>query len=153
MELKRCRKGEIIIRQGDPGRCMYNIRWGRVGIYSGYGTAEEKKLAQLGADDFFGEMELLDHADCSATVAALEDGTQLEVITEEDFREFFTRQPAKAYFILQRLCHKLRKTTEDYLDVCRTIYEAVENRRSDREHSAELERGIADICEAYREQV
>ena len=79
--------------------------------------------------------------------------TKNSSITEEDFREFFTRQPAKAYFILQRLCHKLRKTTEDYLDVCRTIYEAVENRRSDREHSAELERGIADICEAYREQV
>ena len=64
---------------------------------------------------------------------------------------FLTRQPAKAYFILQRLCHKLRKTTQDYLNVCRTVYEAAEDEKNDRKQSAALERGIADICAAYRE--
>ena len=152
MELKRCRKGEVIIRQGDPGECMYSIRWGGAAVYSRYGTPEETKLAELGDSEFFGEMELLDHTPCSATVVATADGTQLEVITEEDFREFLTRQPAKAYFILQRLCHKLRKTTQDYLNVCRTVYEAAEDEKNDRKQSAELERGIADICAAYREQ-
>ena len=34
MKLKRCKKGEIIIRQGDPGTCMYSIRWGSVAIYA-----------------------------------------------------------------------------------------------------------------------
>ena len=152
MELRRCKKGEIIIRQGDPGTCMYSIRWGSVAVYSRYGTAEEKKLAVLGSDDFFGEMELLDHTPCSATVVALEEGTQLEVITEEAFREFLAQQPAKVYFILQRLCQKLRKTTQDYLGVCRTIYETVESGKDGGARSAELDRGIADICAAYRER-
>ncbi len=150
MELKKCRKGEVVIRQGEPGDCMYSIRWGRVGVYSGYGTAAEKKLAELGADDFFGEMELLDKAERSATVVALEGGTQLEVITEADFNEFFTRQPAKVFFILQRLCQKLRKSTQDYLRVCRTINQAMEAEEGGRRRSAELDRGIEDICAAWR---
>lgn len=152
MGLKKCKKGEVIIRQGDPGDCMYDIRWGRVGVYSGYGTTDEKKLAELGADDFFGEMELLDKTARSATVVALESGTQLEVITEDDFNEFFTRQPAKVFFILQRLCQKLRKTTQDYLQVCHTIYQTVESERSGRDRGEELDRGLADICAAYRER-
>ncbi len=150
MELKKCRKGEVIIRQGDPGTCMYSVRWGRVGVYSGYGTADEKKLAELGADDFFGEMELLDGTSRSATVVALEGGTTVEVITEADFNEYFSRQPAKVFFILQRLCQKLRKTTQDYLKVCQTIYEATEAENSGRARDAALDRGIADICAAYR---
>ena len=112
MELKQYRKGEAIIRQGEFGDCMYCVRWGRVGVYSDYGTAQERKLAELGADDFFGEMELLDKSVRSATVVALEGGTKLEVITEADFNEFFARQPAKVHLILQRLCQKLRKTPE-----------------------------------------
>ena len=152
MELKRCKKGEIIIRQGDPGTCMYNIRWGSVAIYAHYGTAEERKLSELGSNDFFGEMELLDHSICTATVVALEEGTQLEIITEEDFREFLAQQPAKAYYILQRLCQKLRKTTQDYLNICQTIYDAVETRKENREPTEELKQGIADIYAAYRDR-
>ena len=152
MELKKCKKGEIILRQGDPGACMYSVRWGRVGVYSGYGTAAEKKLAELGAGDFFGEMELLDKTDRSADVVALDGGTQLEVITEDDFNEFFANQPAKVYLILQRLCQKLHKTTRDYLQVCHTIYEAVETEEDGRGRSPELDRGLANICAAYRDQ-
>jgi len=152
MELKKCKRGEVVIRQGDPGDCMYDIRWGRVGVYSGYGTPSEKKLAELGADDFFGEMELLDKTERSATVVALESGTQLEVITEADFNEFFTRQPAKVFFILQRLCQKLRKTTQDYLQVCQTIYRTMESERSGEGRGEELDRGLTDIWAAYRDQ-
>ena len=50
------KKGEIIFREGDPGNCMYDIFWGRVGVYTGYGTPQEKKLAELKTEDFFGEM-------------------------------------------------------------------------------------------------
>ena len=152
MELKQYRKGEAIIRQGELGDCMYCVRWGRVGVYSDYGTAQERKLAELGADDFFGEMELLDKSVRSATVVALEGGTKLEVITEADFNEFFARQPAKVYLILQRLCQKLRKTTQDYLRVCHTIHEAMEAEQEGSERTAELDQGIADICAAWQER-
>ena len=153
MKLQKCRKGEVIIRQGESGECMYSIRWGRVGVYSGYGTPAEKKLAELGADDFFGEMELLDKAERSATVVALESGTTVEVITEADFNEFFRRQPAKVHLILQRLSQKLRKSTQDYLQVCRTIYQTMEAEKAGGAHTPEMDRRIEDICAAWKERM
>ena len=35
---------------------FYDIHFGSVGIYSGYGTAEEIKLTQLYSNTFFGEL-------------------------------------------------------------------------------------------------
>ena len=153
MDEKKCRKGEVIIRQGEAGECMYNILWGRVGVYADYGTPREKKLAELGENDFFGEMELLDGNRRSATVVALDAGTRLEVITETDFREFFTNNPAKVYFILQRLCQKLRKTTQDYLQVCRTVYDIMEQHKNGESPDAALEQGIAEICSRYENEM
>ena len=90
------KKGEIIFRQGEPGNCMYDIHWGRVGVYAEYGTANEKKLAELYPGDFFGEMGLLEQSPRSATVVALEDSTQVSAIMESDFRSMrscFQRMP------------------------------------------------------------
>lgn len=145
MELKKCRKGEVVIRQGETGRCMYSIRWGRVAVYSGYGTAGEKRLAELGADDFFGEMELADPGPRSATVVALDAGTTLEVITEQDFRQLFTENRPKVFLILQRMCQKLRKTTQDYMQVCHTIARAMEQPES-------RDEALSHVCRLYREQ-
>lgn len=146
MDEKKCKKGEVILREGEVGACMYTILWGRVGVYSHYGTDREKKLAELGESDFFGEMELLEHKPRSATVVALESGTRLEIIDEDSFREFFDRNPAKVYFILQRLCQKLRKTTQDYLQVCRTVYEAMEQQRIRQTCDDALLHSISEIC-------
>ena len=54
MNTKNYKKGEIIFRQGDAAETMYDILWGSVGIYLGYGTDEEKKLVGVlfGLTDF-----------------------------------------------------------------------------------------------------
>ena len=85
MRGEKYKKGEIIFREGDPGHSMYDINWGTVGIFTGYGTPEERKLAELRSEDVFGEMGILDQAPRSATAVALEDDTYLFVITESDF--------------------------------------------------------------------
>jgi len=90
------KKGEIIFREGDPGNCMYDIFWGRVGVYTGYGTPQEKKLAELKTEDFFGEMGLLDRAPRSATVVSLSDDTYLGVITESDFQNISRKSPRRS---------------------------------------------------------
>jgi len=78
-EYKSYKKGEIIFKQGDPADCMYDIRWGSVGIYLNYGTSDEKMLAQLRGDDIFGEMGLVDEAPRSATAVA---GFRLERVLD-----------------------------------------------------------------------
>ena len=46
MEIKALREGEILFRQGDPGDCMYEVYFGRIGVYSKFGTPEQKLLAE-----------------------------------------------------------------------------------------------------------
>ena len=146
------KKGEIVFREGDPGHCMYDIFWGRVGVYTGYGTPEEKLLAELKTEDFFGEMGLLDGAPRSATVVSLSDETYLGVITEGDFREYFQEKPAKVFLIMQQLSNKLRRTTQDYLEVCRTVHDVVEEEKENGEegkHSKDLEASLLEIYNSY----
>ena len=144
------KKGEVIFRQGDPGNCMYDILWGSVGVYAEYGTPNEKKLAELRPGDFFGEMGLLEQSPRSATVVALENDTQVSVIMESDFRDYFEENPAKVFTIMQTLSQKLRRTTQDYLDVCRTVYETVEGEKKGGEpRSEELEQSLLAIYNSY----
>lgn len=120
------RQGQIICRQGEMGNCMFNICSGSVTVYSQYGTENEQKLAELKADECFGEMELIENAPRSATVVAMED-TVLDVITEDSFLDYFEENPERVFLILKQLSQRLRKTTGDYLDACREIYENVEH--------------------------
>ena len=125
MKEEKYRKGQVVFRQGDLGDCMYFIRWGSVGVFANYGEKNEKKLAELRAGDYFGEMELLDHASRSATVVSLERGTVLSRISEDEFDEFVRENPARIADILARLSHKLRETTKKYLQVCQAVDQSV----------------------------
>jgi CRP-like cAMP-binding protein len=57
---------------------MYDIRSGSVGIYEAYGTQEEKLLTQLYANQFFGELGMIDNVERSCTAVVMENGTELE---------------------------------------------------------------------------
>ena len=123
MEVKTLKKGEILFRQGDPGDCLYDVYTGKVGIYSKFGTPEEKLLKECYPDQYFGEMGLLDHAPRSATAVALEKDTSVGVITEESFGEFFEKNPVRVLMIMQELSGSLRQRTKAYVEVCREIQE------------------------------
>ena len=126
MEIKTFRKGEVIFRKGDPGDCMYDVYSGKIGVYSAYGTPEEKLLMEYYPDHYFGEMGLLEHAPRSATAVALESDTSAAVITEEGFGEFFEKNPARVLMIMQQMSHNLRNRTNELVGVCRSIKELSE---------------------------
>ena len=112
--------GTVICKEDQTGNCMYDIHWGKVGIFRGYGTDAEIKLTELFPNTFFGEMGLINHAPRSATAVALED-TTLEVIFEEDLKELFEKNPPKAGMILAHLSKRLRKLTEQYEYACELV--------------------------------
>ena len=70
-------------------------------------------------------MGLIDHAPRTATVVVLESGTLLDRIDEFDFDTFLAENPEKVNLIIQQLSHKLRQTTNDYLEICQRIASAV----------------------------
>ncbi len=129
---------------------MYDIFSGRVGIYAGYGTANEKLLTELKAGDFFGEMGLLDKAPRSATVVALED-TLAYVISEADFNDYFIKQPEKALIIMRQLSQRLRQRTEDYVEACRAVHDVLQDEKQGKPRSKKLIDKLNSIFEVYSE--
>ena len=134
--------GEVIFRQGDEGREMYDIVSGEIGIYLNYGTDQEKLLTKLHEEDYFGEMALIDETVRSATAVALEKNTQLNVITQEDFASYFETRPNKLIHIMQHLSSRLRGLTKDYLNACQTVTEAAASLEEGKEVDEDLARRV-----------
>lgn len=124
------KKGEVIIHEGDLEFCMYDIVIGSVGIYSHYGTPAEQLISTLSDGDYFGEMELISVRARSASVVALEP-TEVIVIDRDTFGDFCRNSPERVLTIMQQLSDRLRKTTADYVEACKTAREAVSNARDE----------------------
>ena len=116
-------KNTIIFKQGEAGDCMYAVHGGRVSIYSDYGTVNQQKLTDLVSGDFFGEMGMLSQEVRSATAVADEDGTYVEIITEDGLENLFKTNPREVDNILRHISRRLRNLTDSYFNVCKKIYE------------------------------
>lgn len=114
-------RGTVICREGDSVQCMYDIHWGRVGIFTNYEKPEQVQLTTLAANEFFGEMGMVDNAPRSATAVALDADTTVEVIYPDDFAELFAKNPLKVDMILKHISSRLRTLTSQYYDVCEKI--------------------------------
>lgn len=98
--------GEIIVRQGDVGECMYFIQAGKVEVIR-EGDGKEVKLAELGHGEFFGEMALFEKGVRSATVRPMGEVRVLSV----DKRLFLRKiheDPALAFRIMQKMSRRIR---------------------------------------------
>lgn len=113
MEIKHFKKNEVIFEQGAYEKCMYDIRWGKVGIYENYGKPGQRLLRELDPQDVFGEMGLVEARPRSATAVSLEKDTQCVVITGEDFSSYFTDKPAKIIAIMQRMSQRIRDLSDE----------------------------------------
>lgn len=150
-EIKTFNANEVIFKEGDLSNCMYDIHFGQVGIYANYGTEQEKQLTVLNADEFFGEMGMIDACARSATAVALEDGTKVEVITAENFSSYFNEKPAKVLMIMQHMSQRIRGLTNDYLEACRAITETVEGGHIEEEKRSGLKAKLQKFIDAYAE--
>jgi CRP-like cAMP-binding protein len=98
--------GEMIIREGDPGRSVYIVLDGRVKVFTRDDGGKELPLATLGVGQFFGEMSLVSGKPRSSSVVALE----LSVLVELSY-------PSMAKVIEQNLA--VKEVLEEYHKVRR----------------------------------
>lgn len=120
MNVRSFKQGEIIFRQGDFADEMFDIVSGSVGVYVGYGTEAEDRLAILEAGQFLGEMGMIEATPRSATAVAMEDGTELRAIDEKEFSSYFRDQPERLLSIMRQISARLRDLTED-CDAARVV--------------------------------
>jgi len=103
--------GEIIIKQGTEGDCLYVIQEGRVAVYD-ESAGSETKVAELGEKEFFGEMGLFEKDVRSATVKAMGEAKVL-TIDKRNFYSTIQKDPSLAFRLLENMSKRLRKTTKE----------------------------------------
>jgi CRP/FNR family cyclic AMP-dependent transcriptional regulator len=104
---KTYRDGEVIVRQGETGECMYVIQKGKAEVLQEK-EGREVRLAVLGEGDVFGEMALFEREARSATVRALGDVRALTVDKRLFLREVH-EDPSLAFRILEKMSHRVRE--------------------------------------------
>ena len=92
-------KGEVVVREGEPGSSFYVVHKGRLEILRkvrGHSVA----VGELESGQFFGELSLLTGEPRSATVRAVED-SELLLLDQADFRDIMERNPDLAESIAE----------------------------------------------------
>lgn len=98
--------GEMIIREGEMGNCMYVIQAGRVEVIQA-GEHGEQHLAFLGPGDFFGEMAVFEREKRSASVRSAGESRVLKVDKKTLLRRI-GEDPLLAINLLQTMSHRIR---------------------------------------------
>ena len=98
--------GEVIIKQGDSGNCMYVIQSGEVEVISD-NNGKEVRLAIRKEGDFFGEMALFSKELRSATIRALGD-TRILTVDRKNLLKSIQKDPSLAFRIIETLSKRIR---------------------------------------------
>jgi CRP/FNR family transcriptional regulator/CRP/FNR family cyclic AMP-dependent transcriptional regulator len=106
-------KGEVIVREGEPGVAFYIIAKGRAEVVKGLGTAHEQVVATVEPGGFFGEMALFDRDDTrSASVRAVEP-TECYVLSKWDLNTVMEATEGRvALALLGVLARRIRRLTD-----------------------------------------
>jgi CRP-like cAMP-binding protein len=102
LELLSARAGEVIVRKGDAGDCLFIVAEGQLRAMDG-----ERVLNELGRRDLFGEMAVLDAQPRSATVIAITDARLLK-LRQSDLNALMAQQPEVAQEMIRILSRRLR---------------------------------------------
>jgi CRP-like cAMP-binding protein len=102
---------EIIIKQGEPGDCMYVIQEGLVEIVNETDRGEVQ-LALRGQGEFFGEMAIFEREVRSATVRALGEARVLTIDKKNIMRRIH-EDPSLAFRLVQTMSARIRELSTE----------------------------------------
>ena len=107
---KQYQDGEVIVRQGDIGKCMFVIQKGEVEAVAER-DGRELRLRKMGANEFFGEMALFEEETRTCTVRAL-CPTHVLTIDKKNFLGGIHEDPSLVLRIVQIMSHRIRDLTD-----------------------------------------
>ena len=103
--------GEVIVRQGDKGDCMFVIQEGEVEVVHEDGGTETR-LAVRSVGDMFGEMAIFEQDVRSATVRALGQARILTV-DKKNFLRRVHEDPSLAFRLVQIMSRRIRELSAE----------------------------------------
>src|ERR1700744_429919 len=108
IEAKSFKAGDVIFREGDEAKELFVIKSGEVRVQIGNRTVTE-----LGRDNIFGEMALIDSEPRSATVTAISD-VEIVPVSEKQFLFLVSQTPFFALKVMRVLAQRLRVTNKNF---------------------------------------
>ena len=108
--------GEIIIREGDPGRSIYVILDGQVRVFTRDHHGEELELAVLEASQFFGEMSFLTGKPRSGSVMA-QDTSVIVELSYTSMRRVVKEHPTVKKVLVEYYQQRLGSTEQKRAEV------------------------------------
>jgi CRP/FNR family transcriptional regulator, cyclic AMP receptor protein len=123
--------GEVVFREGDPGRELFVLLQGEMEVIKQSKTQRESRVAMFGPGDWFGEMSILDIMPRSATVRALAPSRALKMSAHD--LETLYRRDLKAYSIVvlniaREMSRRLRVADGILADVMANLAETYSRR-------------------------
>ena len=103
--------GEVIIRQGEVGDCMYVIQEGQAEIVT-KGESQEVRLAMRSEGDFIGEMALFDREVRSATVRA-SGPVRVLTVDKKNFLRRIQEDPSLAFRMVETMSRRIRELNDE----------------------------------------
>jgi CRP-like cAMP-binding protein/HEAT repeat protein len=140
--------GEPIVQEGDEGHELFVVLAGRVRIVRER-AGQTVLLAELGPQDYFGEMALLAERPRAATAFAATD-CRLGVLAKEHFLAVLTERPEVGLAVIQVLSNRLASANE------RLAHEADDNAgllAAYADYGGEPEAGVVSVAEPLAEEV
>jgi len=113
---RRVSNGTVIFAEGDPGTGLMAVLAGAVKISARSPDGRDIVVNIVHEGDIFGEIALLDGHPRTADATAVTDCELME-IERRDFLPFLHSQPDVAMQIMQTLCSRLRRTTDQVQDL------------------------------------
>jgi len=113
---KSFKAGATIFNKDDPGTSLFAVCSGTVKISNRSFEGKDAVFNLVNAGEVFGEIALLDGRPRTAEALALSD-CELMIIDRRDFVPLVKSQPDIALKIIEVLCARLRRTSEQVEDV------------------------------------
>jgi CRP/FNR family cyclic AMP-dependent transcriptional regulator len=109
-------KGQLLFAQGDKGDAFYGVVSGRVRISASAANGKQINLIDIGPSGTFGEIALIDGGPRTASAITATEVT-LFVIQRSGFLSLLREEPELVMQLLQRMCERVRWTSELVEDI------------------------------------
>jgi CRP/FNR family transcriptional regulator, cyclic AMP receptor protein len=113
---RHVKKGTLLFRKGDVGTNLYAVCAGAVRVSAPSDQGKDAVFNLIVPGEIFGEIAFLDGGPRSADAKMMESG-ELMVIERRDFLPLLHDYPELALRLLEVLCGRLRRTSEQVEDI------------------------------------
>jgi CRP/FNR family cyclic AMP-dependent transcriptional regulator len=113
---RKVKKGTLLFRKGDVGTNLYAVCAGAVRVSAPSDEGKDAVFNLIVPGEIFGEIAFLDGGPRTADAVMIESG-ELMIIERRDFLPLLHDYPKLALRLLEILCGRLRRTSEQVEDI------------------------------------